>query len=135
MEDAEPIAVLSDQLGYPASAASIRRRLQNLLSDRGHGVWVAETTEGIVAGWVHVFVKNLLESEREAEIGGLVVAGECRGRGVGRALVERAERWAKARQLKSVYVRSNIVRKEAHIFYPKLGFQIIKTQSAFRKQI
>jgi len=135
IEDAEQIAVLSGQLGYPASGAGMRRRLRYLLREHGQAVWVAETGEGTVAGWIHVFVKQLLESEREAELGGLVVGREFRGQGVGRALVERAERWAKARRLKSVYVRSNVVRKEAHIFYPRLGYRIIKTQSAFRKHI
>ena len=135
MGDAEPLAILSGQLGYPASSTNVRRRLRNLLRDRGHAVWVAENGQGIVAGWIHVFLKQLLESEREAEIGGLVVAREYRGHGVGKALVERAERWARARRLKSVYVRSNVDRKEAHIFYPRLGYRIIKTQSAFRKQL
>ena len=63
------------------------------------------------------------------------VANDFRGQGVGRVLVERAEGWAKARGLKSVYVRSNIVRKDAHAFYQKLGYKIIKTQSAFRKAL
>ena len=127
--------MLSGQLGYPTSPASIRRRLRNLLRKPNHAVWVAGTGEETVAGWIHFFVKQLLESEREAEIGGLVVGQNFRGQGIGRALVEHAERWAKRRRLKSVYVRSNAVRKEAHIFYPILGYQIVKTQSAFRKQV
>ena len=135
LTDAGRIAVLSGQLGYPSSAASVRRRLRNLLARRDHAIWVAETEGGIVAGWIHVFVKELLESDREAEIGGLVIDENFRGQGVGKALVERAERWAKARRLKSVYVRSNIVRKDAHAFYQNLGYKIIKTQSAFRKPV
>lgn len=134
-EDAGRIAALSGQLGYPSSGASIRRRLRNLLGNSEHAIWVAEADEGTVAGWIHIFVKQLLESDREAEIGGLVVDREFRGRGAGKALVERAERWAKARRLKSLYVRSNVVRKDAHIFYQKLGYKIIKTQSAFRKPV
>jgi ribosomal protein S18 acetylase RimI-like enzyme len=135
MTDAVRLAVLSSQLGYPCSAAAIRRRLRNLLAERDHAVWVAVTGEGTIAGWIHVFVKQLLESDREAEIGGLVIDEKFRGHGVGKALVECAERWAKARRLKSVYVRSNIVRKEAHIFYRKLGYEVIKTQSSFRKAV
>jgi GNAT superfamily N-acetyltransferase len=135
VRDAGCIAVLSGQLGYPSSAASVRRRLRNLLTRRDHAIWVAETDGGTVAGWIHVFVKQLLESNREVEIGGLVIDENFRGQGVGKALVERAERWAKARRLKSVYVRSNVVRKDAHAFYQKLGYKIIKTQSAFRKPV
>lgn len=135
MEDAGRLAALSGQLGYPCSAGDMRRRLRYLLGDHDHAVWVAETGDGSIAGWIHVFIKRLLESDREAEIGGLVIDENFRGRGVGKALVEHAERWASARRLKSVYVRSNIVRKDAHIFYQKLGYRIIKTQSAFRKPL
>ena len=133
--DARRLAELSGELGYPSSAASVRRRLRNLFADRDHAVWVAEARDGAIAGWIHVFVKQLLESDREVEIGGLVVDQDFRGQGAGKALVERAERWAKSKRLKSVYLRSNIIRKDAHIFYQKLGYKIIKTQSAFRKAL
>jgi GNAT superfamily N-acetyltransferase len=135
IDDAASIAVLSGQLGYPSSGASVRRRLRSLLSKSDHAIWVAENSGGAVAGWIHVFVHQVLESDRQAEIGGLVIHEEFRGQGAGKALVERAERWAKARRLKSVYVRSNIVRKDAHVFYQKRGYKIIKTQFAFRKTL
>ena len=135
MEDAGAIADLSGQLGYPSSAASVRRRLRNLLPKPDHAIWVAENGTGNVAGWIHVFVYELLESDRQAEIGGLVIDQTFRGHGAGKALVERAERWAKARRLGSVYVRSNIIRQEAHVFYQKQGYKIIKTQHAFRKTL
>jgi GNAT superfamily N-acetyltransferase len=133
--DAARIAALSGQLGYPASPASVRRRLRSLLANRDHAIWVAELDGEAVAGWVHVFVKQLLESDRMAEIGGLVIDKAFRGQGAGKALVERTERWARSRRLKSIYVRSNIVRKDAHIFYQKRGYEVIKTQHAFRKSV
>jgi len=135
MEDAGAIADLSGQLGYPSSAASVRRRLRNLLAKPDHAIWVAQNSGGSVAGWIHIFVYELLESDRLAEIGGLVIDENFRGQGAGKALVERAERWAKARRLGSVYVRSNIIRNEAHVFYQKQGYTIIKTQHAFRKDL
>ena len=133
MEDAGRLAELSGQLGYPCSAGDMRRRLRHLLADPEHAVWVAENESGTIAGWIHVFVKESLESDREIEIGGLVIDEDFRGQGAGKVLVERAEGWAKAQGLKSVCVRSNILRKDAHAFYQKLGYKIIKTQSAFRK--
>ena len=133
IDDAGSIANLSGQLGYPSSTASVRQRLRNILAEPGHTVWVAENEAGAIAGWIHVFVKQLLESDREIEIGGLVVDQNSRRQGAGKALVEHAERWARSKRLKTVYVRSNVIRKEAHIFYQKLGYKIIKTQSAFRK--
>lgn len=135
MTDASRIAELSGQLGYPTSAQSARRRLHNLLAKPDHAIWVAENAEGAVTGWIHVFVKQLLESDREAEIGGLVVDREFRGQGVGKALVERAERWARAKRLKSVHVRSNVIRKNARAFYHGLGYGVVKTQRSFRKRV
>jgi GNAT superfamily N-acetyltransferase len=135
LEDAASLAALSGQLGYPCSATSVRRRLRSLLSKFDHAIWVAENDSGRVAGWIHVFVHQVLEIDRQAEIGGLVIDQEFRGQGAGKALVERAERWARARRLKSVSVRSNILRNDAHIFYQKQGYKIIKTQHAFRKPL
>lgn len=133
--DVIAIAALSGQLGYPSSSDAVQLRLRNILAKRDHAIWIAETDGGTVAGWIHVFVKHLLESDHEAEIGGLVVDQGFRGQGVGKALAERAERWAKANRLKSVYVRSNVVRASAHEFYQKLGYKLIKTQHAFRKSV
>ncbi len=86
-------------------------------------------------GWVHAHVSHLVERDPEAQIGGLVVDEACRGGGTGRLLMERAEQWARDRGLKSVYLRSNIIRKDAHAFYKKLGYEIVKTQYAFRKRL
>lgn len=134
-EDAEAIASLSTQLGYPSTAERVRSRLESVLHSPDDAVWVAETAEARVIGWVHVSVRCLVESDPEAEIGGLIVDEEHRGSGAGRLLMERAEQWASAKGLPSVYLRSNVVRQAAHAFYTKLGYQVVKTQHAFRKFI
>ncbi len=86
-------------------------------------------------GWVHAHVSHLVENDPEAEIGGLVVDEAYRRTGAGGLLMERAEQWARDRGLKSVYLRSNIIRKDAQAFYKKLGYEIVKTQYAFRKRL
>ncbi len=134
-EDARAITALSAQLGYPSAAEKVRSRLESVLHCQDDAVWVAETAEARVVGWVHVSVRRLVESDPEAEIGGLVVDEEHRGSGAGRLLMERAEQWARAKGLPSVYLRSNVLRQAAHAFYLKLGYQLVKTQHAFRKFI
>ncbi len=123
----------------PKVAAALRRHLPGrgklAPTDPDDAVWVAETAEARVIGWVHVSVRRLVESDPEAEIGGLIVDEEHRGSGAGRLLMERAEQWARAKGLPSVYLRSNVVRQAAHAFYRKLGYQVVKTQHAFRKFI
>lgn len=134
-EDAEPLAQLSTQLGYASAHDEVKERLGLIEGDPGHCVFVAETSRGKVVGWVHVSISYLVESDPEAEIGGLVVDEAARETGVGRLLMERAEQWAREKNLHAVYLRSNIIRKDAHQFYKRLGYSIIKTQYAFRKKI
>jgi len=88
-----------------------------------------------VVGWAHVFVHALVESDTFAEVGGLVVDERERGQGIGKGLMSRVERLARARGARNVSLRSNIIRKDAHAFYEKLGYRIIKTQFAFRKTL
>ena len=133
-EDARRMAVLSAQLGYPSSPKEIKRRLSHFHPDED-AVYVAEGSDRKVLGWVHVFLHCLVESDPQAEIGGLVVDEANRGTGVGKLLMKHAEQWAREKGLRSVYLRSNIIRKDAHTFYQKCGYSIIKTQHAFRKNL
>lgn len=135
LQDASRLAELSGELGYPADSQAIRRRLRLLLKSGDHAVYVAEVPDGRVAGWIHTFIHRVLESEWRAEIGGLVVGEGFRGRGAGQLLLGRAERWAKQKGLRSVYLRSNLLREAAHAFYQKRGYRRIKTQYAFLKTL
>lgn len=134
-QDADRLAVLSAQLGYPATPEQIGRRLQAIQDDENHGVFVVESTDGQVIGWVHVFVRQLLLVSRHAEIGGIIVLAEQRRRGLGRRLMERAEGWARDRGCEAVYVRSNETRERAHRFYEGIGYEQIKTSRVFLKRV
>lgn len=132
--DAERIAALSGQLGYPVAAEAVLKRLRAIQQRPDHAVFVAEMG-GQVVGWVHVYGVATLESPPHAEIGGLVVDEAQRGRGVGRALMERAESWARSMGLETVRLRSNVVRAEAHAFYEHIGYAQVKTQKVFAKSL
>ena len=134
-QDAERLAVLNAQLGYPARPEKVARRLEAIQGDKDHAVFVAQGTDGQVTGWVHVFVRQLLVVDRHAELGGLVVLEEQRGRGLGRLLVERAEVWARDRGCEALYVRSNVAREQAHRFYEGIGYEQIKTSRVFLKRV
>ncbi|MFI5209030.1 MAG: GNAT family N-acetyltransferase [Gemmatimonadales bacterium] len=133
--DASSIALLSGVLGYPVEAPAVAQRLRRLLPRPEDVVLVAEDEPGHLVGWLHGADQELLESGRRCEILGLVVAAECRGRGVGRRLVEAVERWAAERGLAEMTVRSNVVRPESHPFYERLGYSRTKTQHAYRKPV
>lgn len=132
--DAESIAQLTTELGYPADAAAIAGRLARLSGQRDQLVLVA-VLDGKIAGWLQAHASEVLESGFRVEIVGLVVAEDCRRHGVGRQLVMRAEQWAAGLGAGTVVVRSNTKREESHRFYPALGYAATKTQAVYRKRL
>jgi GNAT superfamily N-acetyltransferase len=134
-EDADEIARLSGELGYPVSAAAMRTRLSLVLASASDMVRVVEDADGAVIGWLQAHAGSTVESGLKVEIVGLVVAGIARRAGVGRALVEEAERWARGRSADTLVVRSNVRRAESHRFYPAVGFSLAKTQHVYSKSL
>jgi len=132
--DAESIAALSGELGYPAGPGTVRARLRRILAREDQLVIIAEHGRGRVCGWLQAHCNEALESGLRVEIVGLIVAKGMRRRGVGRCLVERAEAWAREVAAETVVVRSNARRLESHAFYPSLGYQATKTQVVYRKR-
>jgi GNAT superfamily N-acetyltransferase len=135
LTDAARIAVLSGQLGYPATTKEMAARLRLALRSKEGACFVATSEEFGVVGWVHVSVTPLLEVQRRAEVNGLVVDEKARSRGAGWALLETAEKWAKKRSCVGMSVRSNVIRDHAHNFYLRCGYEHYKTQKAFRKTL
>lgn len=133
--DAPQLAVLSGQLGYPATAAQMRERLTGIKPTSQHAVFVAESAQDGVIGWIHVSRQPLLEVEIRAEINGLVVAEGQRSLGAGARLLAAAEDWARKHGCKGMSVRSNVVRERAHQFYERHGYEHYKTQKSFRKPL
>jgi GNAT superfamily N-acetyltransferase len=131
--DAERIAKLCGELGYPASPTQITSRLRRLAPASKHAVFVAESNE--VVGWVHVSVSHLLESDVRAEVNGLIVGEGQRSAGAGGKLLKAAEEWARKRGCRGMNVRSNVIRERAHKFYERQGYEHYKTQKAFRKPL
>lgn len=133
-EDARAVAALSGQLGYPVTAVRLRERLRRLARRKDQEVLVA-LLDGRVVAWAHWARRGSLELDEHAELLGLVVDADHRGGGIGAELVRRAERWARARGLPSLRVRSNVVRERTHAFYERLGFTRTKTQIVFDKRL
>ena len=132
IDDAAAIAVLSGQLGYPTTSEQMMPRLAAILRRDDMAAFVAEV-DGSVAGWLHMFGCERLESEPSAEIGGLVVADGLRGAGIGAQLIAAGERWARNRGYQLVRVRSNVIREDAHRFYERAGYAREKRQAVFVK--
>jgi GNAT superfamily N-acetyltransferase len=134
--DSSAIAALYSALGYATTTAEMQARLGRVITDPAHAVLVAELTgTREVAGAVHVSLYPILESDSAAQILGVVVSEKHQRHGLGRALMERAERWARERHCTIVFLRTNVLRTDAHSFYARLGYLNDRTQFAFQKRL
>jgi GNAT superfamily N-acetyltransferase len=135
MADAPRLAELSGQLGYPTTAAEIRKRLLKLKPVSQNALFVADSRDTGVVGWAHVSVTHLVEVGTRAELNGLIVAEGQRSFGAGARLLAAVEDWARKHGCPGMSVRSNVVRDRAHKFYEREGYEHYKTQKAFRKAL
>lgn len=138
-QDHEALAQLAEQLGYPSTPEAIRARLRLLTAHPEHHVLVAEHGRAggraEVLGFLHVLLHPSLVYDKAAEVASLVIDDAHRGNGIGQALMESAEQWARMQGCSVLRLRSNAVRTRAHSFYTRLGYEQWKTSLAFRKQL
>ncbi len=132
--EAESIAALNGELGYPSTVAEVDTRLAVLARSASDALYVAER-EGRVVGWVHVALKSSLVDVPSAQVMGLVVAERERSGGIGRALLLRAEAWAAERGVRRMLVASRTTRERAHRFYQREGYAVLKRSYFFEKQL
>jgi GNAT superfamily N-acetyltransferase len=121
--DAAAIADLLGELGYPAEAAPVQRRLERIAHDPSSRLFVAEVNGEIAAlGGLHVL--PLVEhDELGCMLTALVVGAEHRRQGVGGELVGAVEREARSRGCSRLVLSSADRRADAHAFYESLGFE------------
>lgn len=132
--DSSEIARLSGQLGYNVEKNQVIERLNKIVDQKDHVVFVSEI-EGKLIGWIHAHGRYLIESPPYVEIGGLIVDSTFRGQKIGKFLVERCEEWSKLLGFKEIRVRANETRLETLIFYKKIGFENTKAQKVFKKEL
>jgi len=126
--DDQGINAVSTYLGYSElSPSAALLKLRDLINSPDDQVYVAERN-GEVIGWLHLFYARRLASDNFYEIGGLVVSPECRGQGVGKALVQHALNKGQGK----FRVRCNELRVESHQFYAAIGFSSSKVQRVFQ---
>ena len=132
--DLPAATILLDELGYALDEAEVRARFERLLAAPAHRVQVAEL-DGQVVGLLHVFERPALEKPCEAVVQSLVVDANCRGSGVGAALMADAEAWARARGLLSVALYTGVSREPAHAFYKRIGYARAGTSHLMRRSL
>jgi GNAT superfamily N-acetyltransferase len=132
--DAQAAADLSAELGYPVDSVEMARRIEELKDTSGQAVFVACVAEAVI-GWVDIGIVRHFSTGAHGEIGGFVVSAEHRSRGIGRALLARAEQWVAELHVETIIVRSRTTRQRAHHFYLREGYTHVKTSEVFSKSI
>ena len=120
-DDAERIAALFTDEGYPAGPSDIVERLARFDSEHSR-VFVADAA-GDVLGFVAVHALPRFEhSDRIVRVMALVVDAGERGRGVGRLLMEEAERLGRDLGAAFAEVTAGHHRPDAQRLYEELGY-------------
>ena len=122
--DAEAISPLLLQLmREPSTAEQIRARLRRLGQTGVDRVLVA-VAEGRVVGLAGLHVAWMVHVGRPtARLMSLVVDEGCRGRGIGRCLVEASCGQARAWACDRLELTSRLTRTGGHSFYESVGFE------------
>ena len=122
-DDAPEVTRLLAELGYPDNRTEeVWRRLALWVREPAGLALVAER-QGQVVGIIAVTAIPYLEREgRWGRIVALVVSSACRGQGIGRLLVDAAEKAASELDCIAVEVTSRRSRTESHPFYRNLGY-------------
>ena len=119
--DAERIAALFTDEGYPSGPSDIVERLARFDTE-GSRVIVADNA-GEVLGFVAVHALPRFEhSDRIIRIMALVVDAGERGRGIGRLLMEEAERIGRDLDAAFAEVTAGHHRPDARRLYEELGY-------------
>ncbi|WUH97940.1 GNAT family N-acetyltransferase [Spirillospora sp. NBC_00431] len=128
--DSPGITVLLDQLGYPADADDVETRVRHWL-DEPNSVLLVATVDGAVAGVVALHALLMLDhAARRGRLVALVVDDAFRGRGIGRALLDAAERSAREMGCRDMEINSSRHRVAAHAFYTRLGYGDVRARAA-----
>jgi GNAT superfamily N-acetyltransferase len=120
--DAEALARLCTQLGYPTTPSAMPARVARLGEDPNARALVAERA-GQVIGLATIHLRFTMNHAAPiAQLTLLVVDEANRSHGVGRALVESAEAWAAERGSRRINVTTALHRGDARAFYERLSY-------------
>ena len=120
--DADDVAALLCELGYPCDADDAARRIR-AIGDNDRQALVVARVDGLVSGLIALdFMYYLPLDTVTCRITALVVTPSARGQGLGRQLLREAERRARAGGAARLELSSGSQRTDAHAFYKACGF-------------
>jgi ribosomal protein S18 acetylase RimI-like enzyme len=136
-DDFEDVVRLLEELGRPPVTAATEDDCRavydaQIVDPYAHHI-VVEEAAGVVAFASLHFRSRLNRATEEAWIPDLIVTEGARRRGIGRALLDEAERRARERGCHGVVLESRYDRAEAHHMYRR--FRMRDSGKAFSKEL
>ena len=126
--DAEHIAVLMTELGYPSTAASVKDRLDHVLQSETSRCVVAQEAGTALGLMAAELIPYFPTGTTVCRVTAVVVASQHRRRGIGDMLMAAADAFARDHHCSGIELTSAERRVEAHRFYERIGF----SRTAFR---
>ena len=120
--DADDVAALLTQLGYPCEPADAAERIATVLHNDRQALMLARL-DGAVCGLMALdYMYYLPLDTTTCRITALVVSSSARGQGLGRQLLREAERRARIGGAARLEITSGSQRTDAHAFYRACGY-------------
>lgn len=111
------------ELGYPVSIPLAAEQIRELAATGADPILLAETDGTVVALLASHRCRMLQYAKPVMRVTALVVGRSARRRGLGRLLMEHAERMAVAQGCEFVELTSAADRADAHAFYRSIGYE------------
>lgn len=125
-EDLQAVTSLMRQLNYPTTLNVMRERMEAVEASPLYATMIAEV-DGEVVGMVNLqqVVSLARRSDPATQVTAIIVAKEHQGQGIGKRLIESAERWAREKGSMTLFLTSGnrVERAPAHAFYEHIGFE------------
>ncbi len=97
-------------------------QLQKLIDSKNNFLFVAQDENNKIVAMATLVCYNVPTGQK-AWIEDVVVDNSCRGKGMGKKIIQFLLNFAKEKGIKKIDLTSSYTRKEANLLYQKLGFE------------
>ena len=133
LDDADDIYYINKtSLGYDYDSDKQKIKIQNVIKDESQVIFVAEIGNKAV-GYIHLVNYDVIYADNYKNCLGLAVDNNYKRMGIGSALLNKGELWAKENGAAGIRLCSGIERESAHKFYLANGYKENKIQKNLKK--
>jgi len=132
-KDAESIAKLNaNEFGYKYPVEKTKERIKDILNKSTDRIFVVCENNAVV-GYAYACNYEGTYFDAQKNIMAIAIDSNHRGKGLGKALLNAVEDWAKVECCIGIRLVSGIDRTGAHEFYRHCGYKLRKEQKNFIK--